>query len=305
MRSELLLLVLFLVALPVAGQVYKHTDPGGRVVYSDKPPPAKASDGGDGGFHDLSGVWIAASVTFEGAPDFDSKLIGSTWSFNNNELSVERRNGDWARYVVRIERDAKPRTFALTPVAPTTEPPGVMIYAREGDRLRLAFIDGMKGRPTGFEPRGKQAVVTLFDQRSPRASAKVRAACDILRAAGVFELLGAGAEVDMTNIKDPSRQCRYAQPAGVVTLALLPATERSALDREREKQQRQAAARAMRTAVQDEPSFGASAFSVRMGNTVTIMAWRDDILVALMFEVPPDKQADAMSFARRVLERTT
>jgi uncharacterized protein (TIGR03067 family) len=305
MRNALLLLGLFLVAMPVAGQVYKHTDPSGRIIYSDKPPPSKAGDGGDGVFSDLTGVWLVASVTMEGAPDFDSKLSGSTWSFTNNELSVERRTGETARYLVRMEQQAKPRAFALMPIAPTTEPPGVMIYSREGERLRIAFIDGMTGRPTGFEPRGKQVVVMLVARGSASANVKLRSACDILRAAGVFELLGTGADVDMTNVKDPAMQCRFAQPAGAVTLTLVPATERAALDREREKQQKQAATRAVRTVVQDEPAFGPSAFSVRAGNAITIMARRADVLVALMFEVPPERQADALSFARRVLEQTT
>jgi uncharacterized protein (TIGR03067 family) len=310
MRNGLQVLGVLFAALAIpqaAAEIYKYTDPSGRVIYSDKPQPAssKAGDGGDGVFYDLSGVWLVANVTMEGAPDFDSKLAGSTWSFANNELSIERSNGETARYLVSIERAAKPRAFALMPVAPTTEPPGVMIYSRDGERLRVAFIDGMAGRPTGFEPRGKQIIVTLVARGSASANAKLRSACDILRAAGVFELLGSGADVDMTKSKDPAMQCRFAQAAGAVTLMLVKATERSTLDKERERQQKQAATRAVRTVVQDEPALGPSAFSVRMGNTITIMARRADVLVALVFEVPPEMHADTLSFARRVLERTT
>ena len=147
-----------------------------------------------------------------------------------------------------------------------------MIYAREGARLRIAFMDNLDGRPTGFEPQRKLVVVTLVpkgdaaDGKGATVANKLNA-CEILRAAGVMDLLGPSAQSTTDRLSNPDTQCRFEQPLGAVTLGLIMATNRSALDRERERQDKQALTSAARMVVQDEPDLGPSAFSVTRGNS--------------------------------------
>ena len=147
-----------------------------------------------------------------------------------------------------------------------------MIYAREGSRLRIAFFDNLETRPTGFEPQRKLAVVTLLrNAADARTAAAKRSACDILRAAGVETLLGPTMEAGTDRIKDPATQCRFGQLAGAVALQLIFAADRSALDKQRERERRTPRPARCARPVQDEPQLGRSAFSVRMGNRV--MVW--------------------------------
>ena len=262
MRTVFLgLSMLVLVSAPAPGEIYKSTDPSGRIIYSDKPQPGAATarpatpsvsaDGADNTFRELEGAWRVANVTMNGALQLNDKDTGATWFFAKNELTIERSNGEKARYAVRIEPGAKPKAFALTPVSPATERGGVMIYARDGERLRLAFMDNLGGRPSGFEPQPKQVVVTLLAQggaeSGKRSATAARPACEILRAAGVADLIGPNPESRTRGNSDPAAQCELLQPTGTVALVLMPAAERSALDTEREQQQKQARTRAVST----------------------------------------------------------
>lgn len=187
---------LILLATPVTArcEVYKSIDPNGRVIYSDKPEAGSAPTTHKpvaagvvtSGLRALEGEWNVASVTFEGAPSVDNKLLNGRWSFANDELAIEQANGEKLRYSVRIE-PGYPATFTVTPIAAANERGGWMIYAREGSRLRIAFFDNLETRPTGFEPQRKLAVVTLLPRNAAdaRTAAAKRSACDILRAAGV------------------------------------------------------------------------------------------------------------------------
>jgi len=304
---------LILLATPVTArcEVYKSIDPNGRVIYSDKPEAGSAPTTHKpvaagvvtSGLRALEGEWNVASVTFEGAPSVDNKLLNGRWSFANDELAIEQANGEKLRYSVRIE-PGYPATFAVTPIAAANERGGWMIYAREGSRLRIAFFDNLETRPTGFEPQRKLAVVTLLPRNAAdaRTAAAKRSACDILRAAGVETLLGPTMEAETDRIKDPATQCRFGQLAGAVALQLIFAADRSALDKQREREQKDAQTRAVRTTVQDEPQLGRSAFSVRMGNRVMVWTLKGDTIAALSVQLPASAHGQIVPFAQRVLE---
>jgi uncharacterized protein (TIGR03067 family) len=309
----LMVAALILLATPVAArcEVYKSIDPNGRVIYSDKPAAASAPTTNKpaaagiatSGLRELEGTWDVAGVTFEGAPSLNNKLLNGKWSFANNELAIEAPNGEKLRYSVRIE-PGYPATFAVTPIAAANERGGWMIYTREGSRLRIAFFDNLETRPTGFEPQRKLAVVTLLPRNAAGARTEVakRTACDILRAAGVEALLGPTMAVETDRITDPAAQCRFGQLAGAVALQLIFATDRSALDKQREREQKDAQTRAVRTTVQDEPQLGRSAFSVRMGNRVMVWTLKGDTVAALSVELPASAHGQIVPFAQRVVE---
>ena len=314
-RRSTLLQTLALIALVAATasapcEVYKTVDPSGKVQYSDRPPPgtalAPAKSDGDAAFRELQGTWTVANATLNGALFEDPKIVGATWSFRDNELLMEPRNGEKGRYTVRLDKGAAPKALYATPVQPPGERAGWMIYAREGARLRIAFMDNLEGRPTGFEPQRKLVVVTLVpkgDAADGKAAtvANKQTACEILRAAGVMDLLGPTAQSTTERISNPSTQCRFEQPLGAVTLGLILATNRSALDRERERQDKQAPISAARMVVQDEPDLGPSAFSVTRGNSAQMYVLKGDTMIILGIQMPAGDPARNKAFVRRVV----
>src|SRR5437867_214187 len=86
--------------------------------------------------------------------------------------------------------------------------------------------------------------------------------------------------------RDWATQCVMEQRFGIVALQLMAATPRSALDKQREKEEKDAPVRAARTVVLDEPELGPSAFSVRMGNNVVVWAHAGDTAMVMRVAVP-------------------
>jgi uncharacterized protein (TIGR03067 family) len=305
------MLAMLAASLPAFAQVYKSTDPSGRVIYSDRPPPGSSASRTDSSpasriapgpsVRDLQGTWQVVSILFEGVPRADHKQIAAKWSFGPGELSIERATGETARYSVRMDAASQPPAFFATPLAPTVDRGAWMLYAREGERLRIALFDGGQERPTGFEPQRKLAVFTLVPLGSALARDGTRSACQVLRAAGVVELLGNEASFDDTRKDAPVTQCVVQQPFGLVGLVMLPMTPRTALDRQREREARDAPQRAARTVVLDEPELGPSAFSVRSGNRVQLWAHRGESAVVLQVVVPDGDRGKIVPFAKRVL----
>lgn len=301
--ASLVLLAALLVATPVVGQVYKSVDPSGRVQYSDKPPPgAKPVElANNRSIHELQGEWSVANMTMNGELRGDAKIAGATWTFRDAELVMETRAGEKQRFIVTLEPGSLPKAFRIAPVPPSTERGGWMIYERDGDRLRIAFMDNLEARPTSFEPRRKQLVATLL-ARSSAAGARGATGrgqwdpCAMLRDAGANELLGTQQTLSTPGTRDPGVSCRIEQAAGMaVALMLVPAATRTALERERVKSNR-----IERAVVQDEPVLGSAAFSSAKGNGTTVMTLRGDTLVALRFDYPPGNHAKLIQFARRV-----
>jgi len=306
--QTLALLGLIVASTSAPCQVYKSVDPGGKVQYSDRPPPgtALAAPKSDAAFRELQGTWIVANATQAGELFVDPKIVGATWTFRDSELVMEPRSGDKGRFNVRLEAGASPKAFLVTPVQPSSERGGWMIYAREGSRLRIGLIDNLDVRPTGFEPQRKLIVVTLVakgdsaDGKGAALTSKQNA-CEILRAAGIMDLLGPTAQSVTDDRAAPGTQCRFEQPRGVVMLNLFPATNRATLERERERQDKRVPTSAARMVVQDEPEFGPSAFSVTMGNSVQTYVLKGDTMIMLGIQMLAGEPARNKAFVRRVI----
>ena len=137
----------------------------------------------------LEGSWTVAQAAVNGVARADGKLLNATWTFRGTELVVQSVPGERLRAAVSFDATAEPPAFHVTPLDPSGERPLWIIWARQGDELRLAFYDGVDRRPEDFGPRRKLVVLTLAPTRATPTSAALDP-CNILRGAGVDRLLG-------------------------------------------------------------------------------------------------------------------
>ena len=280
--------------------VYKSTDANGRVQYSDKPPGAAKAMIAAGDTGDLEGRWRVANTTMNGELSLDKNTLGATWTFHGGELLLEMAGGDRGRYTVTHESRSHPRALRLDPVPPSKERGGWMIYERDGERLRFAYMDNLEGRPSSFAPQPKLVVTTLITMEGAggrRASAPGSDPCATLRAAGIEQFLGAARIVTTPGTPDPTTSCRIEEAHGLsATLVVFHGVTRSTLDRERAK-----LAADTRNVVQDEPALGVPGHSSARGNNTLIAALKGDTLVMLAISYPGGNREKIIQFARRVL----
>ena len=157
-------------------QLQKWTDGAGQTHYSDKAPPQSSDqrpaaapvtgDPNKNSFRELQGSWTVIKATMNGKESRDPSLLEATWSFQGSELVLQSPQKGKARFTLRLDAKAEPKAFHLTSVEPANEATGWMLFSREGDRLKIALYDNLKGRPESFEPRGPRSepeliVVTL------------------------------------------------------------------------------------------------------------------------------------------------
>ena len=294
----------FLVAALAHAQVYKSTDANGRVVYSDKPPPASvAAPAATPSAGELAGAWTVANATLGGELRYDDdKLVGTTWTFTGSDLSIRLKTGDTQRFRLRVDALAQPKAFEIAPATPSGEAARAMIYERDGQRLRIAWLESGGGRPASFGPARKLVVLTLVPGTAGVAAAASgpRDACALLRGAGVVEFLGS-AEVAAKPGTNPATGCRIEQALGLaVTVLLTGAASRETLEREKTRfgGANEAGPRAV---VRDEPELGAGAFSIARGNFTLVGALKGDTFVLLRFDFPAGNQERIGKFARRVV----
>jgi uncharacterized protein (TIGR03067 family) len=292
----------FVAALAHA-QVYKSTDANGRVVYSDKPPPASvAAPAATPSASELAGAWTVANATLGGELRHDDKLVGATWTFTGSDLAIRLQSGDTQRFRLRIDALAQPRAFEVAPASPSGEAARAMIYERDGPRLRIAWLESGGGLPVSFEPARKVVVLTLVPGAGGVATSASgpRDACALLRGAGVVEFLGT-AEVAAKPGANPATGCRIEQALGLaVTVVLTGAASRETLEREKTRFG-SANAAGPQAVVRDEPELGPGAFSIARGNFTLVAALTGDTLVLLRFDYPPGNQQRISKFARRVV----
>ena len=162
-------------------QLHKWVDSSGQTHYAEKPPagagdpPAAVAAVADGPkalqeLQTLQGTWLVAQNTVNGRPDGDDSLLGGIWVFKGSELTMQSPKKGKGRFKIKLDVTGQTKAFHLSPLAPPTEVSGWMLFAREGENLKLAFFDNLSGRPTGFEPvegRPKPVlvVVTLTPER--------------------------------------------------------------------------------------------------------------------------------------------
>ena len=178
-REEALTTVKTLLTSTVSfDQLYTWTDGAGRTHYSDKPPP-QAADGRPvagpviedrGSFRELQGTWSVIKATMNGKESSDPSLLEATWRFQGNQLLLQSPQKGKARFTLKLDARAELKAFHLTSVEPANAASGWMLFSREGDHLKIALYDNLKGRPDSFEPRGPRSepeliVVTLSPKK--------------------------------------------------------------------------------------------------------------------------------------------
>jgi len=299
-------------AMPGAAQIHRSVDAQGRVVYSDQPPTAGAAKGAvavaPAKTDALAGEWVVASATMDGRAVMDDKIIGASWTFKGGELTLKTRQGDSQSYAVRTEAGGAPAAFTISPVPPSKERGGTMIYERTGDRLRVAFMDGFAARPADFEPRPKQVVVVLMPRSAAVGAGYATAgpgrdACALLRKAGAEALIAAAWPANPKTIESAptAASCRVEGATTRVDLVLIPASSRALLDRERAKEVRDMPQWAVKGTVEDEPALGAGAFVVKRGTSTVFMALKGETVVRIGFAYPPDQQQRMVEVTRKVI----
>ena len=97
-----------------------------------------------------------------GKESHDASLLDGTWTFQGNELVLQSPQKGKVRFTLKMDSKAKPKAFHVTSVEPANEGSGWMLFSREGDSLRIAFYDNLKGRPESFEPRGPRSKPELI-----------------------------------------------------------------------------------------------------------------------------------------------
>jgi len=315
----IVLTVLPLAATTAVAEVYKWTDADGKVQFSDRPPPgsapkaataigvapkaAVAIEATPGLDPALAGVWSVANLTFGGEVRGDDELTGSTWTFRGNELVLQSRAGKTQRYTVAPEASANPKAFRVTPLPPTSERPGWMIYSVEREQLRIAFRDNLEGRPSGWQGDRKLTVVTLVPKsgvarHETGTSLPGLDPCAILRSQRVTALLGDRIEETRSGAREAGPACKIEGVPGNIVLMVVPAARPEMLQAERAKYQKDP-----RNTIRDEPELGNAAFSSTSGRSTLFVALRGDTLVMLRFELLDSDAARRRDFTRRVLAR--
>jgi len=109
----------------------------------------------------LLGTWVAQSLTSDGAPETDEEMLGSRLTFSADRLVVDTARQAHLAFTLRLEPDARPCAFYLTPLEGNPEPSGWMLFKVAGGVLKLGFSDNLERRPASFEDRPNMHVLRL------------------------------------------------------------------------------------------------------------------------------------------------
>jgi len=103
----------------------------------------------------LAGKWQVVSMLANGESRTDDELTGSIWTFDLPRLTLQPQGGRGTTY----NAVADGRYLAITD--PNGES-GAMLYEFDDDGLRVAFFDGLKGKPPGFDtPQQKDPMLVV------------------------------------------------------------------------------------------------------------------------------------------------
>jgi hypothetical protein len=172
-----------------------------------------------------------------------------------------------------------------------------MIWARQGDELRVAFFDGVDARPVDFGPQRKLVVLTLVAAHSAPVALD---ACRVLRSADVDGLLGGPTQPRSTRRSKSGSICALDRTDGsrAISLTLVPAPAGAGyVDAARQEAQSR-----HRMQIEEEPALGAGAFSSTSGWTVIVVAERRGAAIVLKLEGVAVDGSQLRGFAARVLD---
>jgi uncharacterized protein (TIGR03067 family) len=116
----------------------------------------------------LAGTWDTVSLTFDGEPSTDDEMLGSRLTFTGDRLTIDTAKQSRVEFAVSFEPGAQPCALHLAPVSAPGEPEGWMLFALEGDRLRLGFHDNLRHRAASFESRPDMVVLRLSKRTEAR-----------------------------------------------------------------------------------------------------------------------------------------
>ena len=109
----------------------------------------------------LLGTWVAQSLTSDGAPETDEELLGARLTFSADRLAVDTARQAHLAFALRLEPNARPCAFHLTPLEGNPEPAGWMLFKVSGDVLKLGFSDNLGRRSASFEDGPSMHVLRL------------------------------------------------------------------------------------------------------------------------------------------------
>ena len=97
----------------------------------------------------LTGTWQVVSILANGRPRSDEELTGSTWTFDAPRMMVRDGKGNEKIYNFTADREYLAVTSA-------SGEDGWMKYQLDDQGLRIAFFDGLKGKPSSFDASPRQ-----------------------------------------------------------------------------------------------------------------------------------------------------
>ena len=92
----------------------------------------------------LTGKWTVVSMTADGEPRNDDELTGSIWTFEPPRLTMRSPRGVESTYNFTVDGD-------YLRVGTGTSEEGWMRYELSSGALRVAFFDGLMGKPKSFQ----------------------------------------------------------------------------------------------------------------------------------------------------------
>jgi len=93
----------------------------------------------------LTGKWQVVSMLANGEPRTDDELTGSIWTFDPPRLTLQAQGGKTTTY--NATADGR-----YLDVSDPNGESGAMIYEFVDNGLRVGFFDGLKGKPSSFDP---------------------------------------------------------------------------------------------------------------------------------------------------------
>jgi len=101
----------------------------------------------------LEGRWRLAELYGNGKRMHDAELSAAIWTFDEGLLSMEAAGAATHYSYSEVHDEGGNALHVRESDSPSNRPPadGWMIYTLEGNRLRVAFFDGLGERPAGFE----------------------------------------------------------------------------------------------------------------------------------------------------------
>lgn len=115
----------------------------------------------------LEGSWILRKATFNGTEDpVGDELKGSRWVIGPRRMKVTLRDKNVSEYAYSIDPAATPKRFDAVQETPANGRQMKGIFQRDGEDLRIAFIDASDERPASFDarptdPKGVMVVLSL------------------------------------------------------------------------------------------------------------------------------------------------